>query len=95
MTILLKVLILSKFFNSDGYKNFTLKFKDGTQYILNENGLTFEVREILLIQLMAPTLMMLSMPTTVMIQLILWQETIRFTVEKAMTSLMPETVTIL
>ncbi|MEI3550069.1 MAG: calcium-binding protein [Alphaproteobacteria bacterium] len=32
---------LSKFFNSDGYKNFTLKFKDGTQYILNENGLTF------------------------------------------------------
>ena len=32
---------LSKFFNSDGYKNFTLKFKNGTQHILNENGLTF------------------------------------------------------
>ena len=32
---------LSKFFNNDSYKNFTLKFKDGTQHILNENGLTF------------------------------------------------------
>lgn len=32
---------LSKFFNSDSYKNFTLKFKDGTQHALNENGLTF------------------------------------------------------
>ena len=32
---------LSKFFNSDSYKNFTLKFKDGTQHALNENGLVF------------------------------------------------------
>ncbi len=32
---------LSKFFNNDSYKNFTLKFKDGTQHALNENGLTF------------------------------------------------------
>ncbi len=32
---------LSKFFNNDSYKNFTLKFKDGTQHILNENGLIF------------------------------------------------------
>ena len=32
---------LSKFFNNDSYKNFTLKFKDGTQHILNENGLVF------------------------------------------------------
>ena len=32
---------LSKFFSSDSYKNFTLKFKDGTQHALNENGLVF------------------------------------------------------
>ena len=32
---------LLSFFGNDDYKNFTLKFKDGTQHILNENGLTF------------------------------------------------------
>ena len=30
---------LSEFFYNDGYKNFTLKFKDGSQRVLNENDL--------------------------------------------------------